>query len=62
MVRLSRKKLAPPNFSRQAVDRKAVLSANRGDKLDRLQEVNARFIYPEYTFNEGQWLGTSKVI
>jgi hypothetical protein len=31
-------------------------------KLDRIKEVNAAFVYPGYTFNEGQWFGTSGVL
>jgi len=31
-------------------------------KLDRLKEVDDRFVFPGYTFNEGQWFGTSGVL
>jgi hypothetical protein len=31
-------------------------------KLDRIKEVNDQFVYPGYTFNEGQWFGTSGVL
>jgi hypothetical protein len=31
-------------------------------KLDRLREVNDQFVYPGYTFNEGQWFGTSGIL
>jgi len=31
-------------------------------KLDRIHEVNSQFQYPGYTFNEGQWFGTTGII
>lgn len=31
-------------------------------KLDRIHEVNSQFQYPGYSFNEGQWFGTSGIL
>jgi hypothetical protein len=31
-------------------------------KLDKINEVNPEFIYPGYSFNEGQWFGTSGIL